>query len=492
MTVLWWMALIAIPVLTLIVIAAVAFFAMHYLAQRTEASMGKPPRHTFWEMLFTLRAHSLPSLLVTLQRAQTPQPAEHPMGSRPTVDWLDQIGFDTATFAPMPKDDNTDINLQVAIGLNPHPLTLSMPVMIAPMGFGIGLAAETKVALAQAASLTGIAMATGEGAYIPEERAYASRWILQESRGAWAHQPAVRSLADMIELQWGQGSEGGETVTKEPEELPLRMIAAAHGKSLIKAAPFASFDVWVREVRDQRSDCPLGVKIPATQHIEEDLAYLLTLNIDAVTVDGSGAGSAGSPVVISDHFGIASALATHRAHQWLTKTGQRGRITLIVSGGIRGAADMARLYALGADVVYVGTEPLMAALHGQVSAPWMPVPPTDLAFARSRVNRAPRLDVGQASEHVTNWLEATRSELKTILRTAGLSSLTELRDLRPLVARTQKAADVFGLPFDGAVPDPLWATRLEELSQSYVALNQVLDQIRQNVSTDRAAWHAKY
>ena len=168
------------------------------------------------------------------KRAQSAQPAEHPMGSKPEIDWMQQIGFDPATFAPMPLGENAGFDLTVSLGpAAKKPLTLSMPVLIAPMGYGIGLAAGTKAALAQAASLAGIAVSSGEGAYIPEERAYAARWILQESRGAWAHQPSVRQLADMVELQWGQASEAGTTVSKEPSELPPRMLRAAGGGSAV-------------------------------------------------------------------------------------------------------------------------------------------------------------------------------------------------------------------------------------------------------------------
>jgi hypothetical protein len=465
-----------VPLLTVTLAAGACYLGFHRAARRLESSMGHPPRHTFWEMFFTLRARSLSSLLLTLQRAESPRPAEHPMGSRVAVDWMNAIGFNPGTFAAPPLGSQGQMDLSVAIG--PHcgkPLVLSMPVLIAPMGYGIGLAAETKAALAQAATLAGIAVVSGEGAFIPEERAYAAKWVLQESRGKWAHQSAVRGLADMIEIQWGQASEGGATVVKPAVEIPLRMARAAKGKAVIGAAP-RDFAGWAAAIKKVRPDCPLGVKIPASQHVEEDLAYLAALPVDVVTLDGSGAGSTGSPAAISDHFGISAVLACHRAHQWLTMAGIRSRITLIISGGIRDAADTVRLYALGADAVMVGTDPLMAALHGQVSEWWTPVPPTNLAFARSTVNPAPPLDVGLAAEHVWNWLEATRSEIKTILRTMGMSSLDMLRSERPLVGRTREAAALFQIPFD-AEPSMQMGQRVPELVAQYQQLNHTLSRI---------------
>ncbi len=475
MTALWLVLIPIITVFLLVVLFGAAFYVIsRRLAQRAEAAMGDPPQRTLWEMLFTLRAHSISSLLVTMQRAESAHPAEHPMGSPVHPDWLGQIGFDPATFAPPPLGREV-ADLSVALGpVSQRPLVLSMPILIAPMGYGIGLSAETKVALAQAASLASIAIVSGEGPFLPEERAYAQKWVLQESRGSWAHQPAVRQQADMIELQWGQASEGGKRVVKKLRDLPARAQRAMGGRALIEAAPVRLED-WVSQVRSERADCPLGVKIPATNHLETDLAYLCTLGVDVITLDGAGAGSAGSPTVISDHFGVPTALAAHRAHRWMQAQGVRSRVSLVVSGGIHGAADIARLLAVGADAVMVGTELLFALLHEQVAETIFRVPPTQLAFARSSSNQAPRINTHQSSEHAINWLEATREELKMVLRTTGTTSLEEFRRLRPLTARTPEAARLFDLRFDGNPQKPgNLADSVGELVASYQQLNAIL------------------
>ena len=54
------------------------------------------------------------------------------------------------------------------------PLSLSMPVMIAPMSYG-ALSKNCKIALAKASALVGTATNTGEGGMMPEERAAAHR-----------------------------------------------------------------------------------------------------------------------------------------------------------------------------------------------------------------------------------------------------------------------------------------------------------------------------
>jgi len=471
-----------------------------HLSRSLEASAGRSPQYTLWEILFTLRARHLASLLLTMQRAERGTLAEHPMGSEPAVDWLQVIGFDPATFRPPPQAEHSAVNLTTVLGAShPHPLRLSMPLIVAPMGYGVALSAETKVALAEASSLAGIAVTSGEGLYLPEERSYAQRWILQQSRGAWAHDPSILALADLIEVQWGQGSEGSMGLTKPTSELPLRFIDAVGGQAVIHAAPDGYLGAWIHQLQMARRDCPIGVKLPATQHLESDLAYLLTLPIDMITLDGSGAASAGSAAVISNHFGISTALAVHRAHTWLVTSGVRSRVSLVASGGIRGAADIARLIGLGADAVAVGSSLLFAALHGQIGQ-HLPLPPTELAFAQSQKSSGQTLDVQQAANHATNWLEATRSELATILRVTGVSTLAEFRQQRPLIARSEEAAQVFQLPFDGSAATAKGLEHtLDELVTSYGQVNQILTHIESmagltgpRLGLERPAWETPH
>ncbi|MCL4521843.1 MAG: glutamate synthase-related protein [Firmicutes bacterium] len=468
---------------TLALILGVGVFFARWVARKLEASAGHSPQYTLWEILFTLRARHLASILLTVQRAERSKLAEHPMGSAPSVDWFQVIGIDPATFKPPPRPEHSPVDLTTVLGAgHPRSISLSMPVIVAPMGYGVALNAETKVALAQASSLAGIAISTGEGLYLPEERSYAQRWILQQSRGFWAHDPRILALADVIEVQWGQGSEGATGLTKPKSELPRRFIDAVGGPAVIHAAPEGHLDAWIRELKIERADCPIAVKLPASQHLESDLAYLLTLPIEIITLDGSGAGSAGSAAVISDHFGITTALAIHRAHTWLVARGMRSQITLVASGGIRGAADIARLIGLGADAAAIGSSLLFAALHDQIGQ-HLPTPPTALAFAHSRANSGHTLDVSQAANHATNWLEATRAELAGILRVAGVRTLSEFRQQRPLIARTKEAARVFQLPFDGGhSKDTSLEHKLHALIASYSEMNDILADIEARLS----------
>jgi hypothetical protein len=85
--------------------------------------------------------------------------------------------------------------------------------------------------------------------------------------------------------------------------------------------------------------------------------------------------------------------------------------------------------------------------------------------------------VDRAAEHVSNWLDATRAELELLVRALGFTTLTEVRTYCPLVARTQEAARVFGVPFDGATPAAPWGDRVGDLVASYDQMIGILRQI---------------
>ena len=433
----------ALAVLVLIIV-----WGARFLAHRAEHLLGSSARTSLMELFYTLQAWSWREIVLTLRRAESGKPAEHPMGSPvASPPLLDQVAFDPATFHPNASPHTRDIRLDTEIGpRSARPLCLSLPVLIAPMGYGIGLSADTKVALAQVSSVAGSAASSGEGPYLPEERAYAQRWILQWSKGPWNHSGAVIRLADMVEIHLGQGAEA-ETAVHKNRRLPRRLKRMAGQQSIVIHAGIPrSFPHLLPYLRRVNPQIPIGVKIPASQHVEADLAVLAALSVDFITLDGSEAGSAGSPAVITDHFGIPTAVAVKRARDWMNRHEVR-HISLIASGGAKGAADIAKLLALGADAVDVGSAVLFALSHGQLAkfVPSFPQGPSALVFADSKAHPHPQLDIGQAVLHASRWFEATAQELRGILQALGLDTVRDL-SRSALIARTSQAASLLELP----------------------------------------------
>jgi NAD(P)H-dependent flavin oxidoreductase YrpB (nitropropane dioxygenase family) len=455
--------------------------AFRAVTRRLERDLGQNPTTSLAEWIFGWRIRSLPAMSLTLQRAESGLPAHYPLESRPARSFFDgEVGFDPATLGPWPVAGQAPVATRTVLGPRARrPLALRTPVLVAPMGYGVALTADAKAALAEAATLTGTAVVTGEGPFFPEERALGCRYVLQWSRAQWAHQGAVVALADLVEIQVGQGAETAAAVVKPATTLPpaVRRLVASDAAT-IRASHAAFVADAMHAIRHANPDVPIGIKIPATHHLEADLAYVTQLGLDVITIDGSGAGSAGAPAVLSGHMGLDAVLAAHRAHRWLRERGLRSDVSLVVGGGVRGAADVAVLLALGADAVVVGTSLLLAMSHEQVFKGMPAAPPDSLVLAAARVGRvAPPFDRDRAAEHAANWLRATTQELTLIARAVGVANVHDLSPAH-LVARSPRAHAALGLRYD-ADRDPrdklVWG--VGQLAAEYRRTEEVLGRI---------------
>ncbi|MFQ5974208.1 MAG: glutamate synthase-related protein, partial [Alphaproteobacteria bacterium] len=119
--------------------------------------------------------------------------------------------------------DDPDVVSKVAMhteigGLNgARPLSLSMPVMIAPMSYG-ALSASTKEAVGMASSLSGIAENTGEGGMSNAQRGAAEQLIFQCLGGRLGWNIHDMKRADGLEIYISQGAKpgfGGQLMAKK-------------------------------------------------------------------------------------------------------------------------------------------------------------------------------------------------------------------------------------------------------------------------------------
>jgi hypothetical protein len=81
---------------------------------------------------------------------------------------------------------------------------------------------------------------------------------------------------------------------------------------------------------------------------------------DVVVLDGMQGGTAATQDVFIEHVGMPTLAAIRQAVQALQDLGMHRKVQLIVSGGIRTGADVAKALALGADAVAIGTAALIA------------------------------------------------------------------------------------------------------------------------------------
>lgn len=387
-----------------------------------------------WELISSTVRMSPQVAIETNLRATEPKMLERPMGSPLKFPSLDSLKFNISQLHTMPTDTLTEIDTQVTIGkVAIKPFTIKIPIMIAPMAYGVALSKKVKLALARGANMAGTATNSGEGPFLPEERAEAGIFIYQYNRGHYGKTPEILRRCDAVEIQFGQGgyASAGHVVKSELVDRQLRkdfgiskgQDIVAHSKQPEVQSP-EDLPILVEKLRNITGGVPIGAKIGAGKYLEKDLEYLCKSGVDFITVDGAEAATKGSPPIFQDDFGIPTVFAIHRAAEWIKKNGYADQVSLIASGKIRTPGDVLKIRALGADACYMGSIALFAVSHPQLNKPLPFEPPTSLIWYNTHYSRY--FDIKKGAESLNNFLEACRLEIADGIRALGKTSYTQV------------------------------------------------------------------
>ena len=369
----------------------------------------------------------------------------------PTFDDL-AFRFDPELIGAM-RDVRSRCSLKTTLGgkFGGKPLTLSMPVMIAPMSYG-ALSKNCKIALARASAMAGTATNTGEGGMMPDERAAADQMLYQCLPGRYGFSPHDMLRADGIELYISQGAKpglGGQLMGKKITEDIARIRGIPTGIDL--RSPSRHPDVLgaddlvikieeFREATDWR--VPISLKIGAGR-LKNDIKIALKDQVDFVAIDGMQGGTGASSEVVTENMGIPSLAAIIQAIDGLREIEREGELQIVLMGGIRDGADAAKAIALGADAVAVGTAAMIAA--GCIACMRCHIGSCIRGIATQKPELVARLDIDAAAQRVASFLESMATELAAITLACGKSDVHEL-DRTDLVALTPQAAGITGLP----------------------------------------------
>lgn len=363
----------------------------------------------------------------------------------------------------------TDVTLGARNAL--EPIRLDIPVTIAGMSFG-ALSANAKEALGRGASEAGTSTTTGDGGMTPEERGQSKTLVYQYLPSRYGMNPDDLRKADAIEIVLGQGAKpggGGMLLGQKITERVAGMRTLPVGidqRSASRHPDWTGPDdltikiAEIREITDWRK--PIYVKIGASRPYY-DTALAVKAGADVVVLDGMQGGTAATQQVFIEHVGIPTLAAIGPAVQALQELGvHRTGVQLIVSGGIRTGADVAKALALGADAVAIGTAALIAlgdndpryadeyAKLGSAAGFYDDFQdgrdPAGISTQDPELSA--RLDPVAAGRRLANYLRVLTLEAQTIARACGKS---HVRNLEPedLVALTVESAAMAGVPLAG-------------------------------------------
>jgi glutamate synthase domain-containing protein 2 len=278
-------------------------------------------------------------------------------------------------------------------------------------------------------------MSTGEGGYPEELAAEADHVITQVATGLFGVREASIQRARLVEIKYAQGAKpglGGHLLGNKNTPVVAREREAVQGTSLFSPFPFHSvYSVedhkkhidWLKQI-NARALISVKVSTPTDVDMVAVGSYFAGAHI--VHLDGAYGGTGAAPEIAKKNIAMPLEYAIGKVHRFLEGEGLRDRVTLMASGGVRTAYDVAKAIALGADGCVIGTAELAAIGCSRLGSceQGMGCP---LGITTTDPERSKLVEVETAWRQIVNLYTSWRQQLAGILRALELRSARELR-----------------------------------------------------------------
>jgi len=394
-------------------------------------------------------------------------------GAKRRVPHFDDLLFLGASMSRYPLEGYRErCGTEVTLGTRfaTKPIQLDIPITIAGMSFG-SLSGQAKEALGRGANLAGTSTTTGDGGMTPEERGHSKVLVYQYLPSRYGMNPDDLRKADAIEIVVGQGAKpggGGMLLGQKISDRVAQMRSLPKGIDQRSACRHPDWtgpddlEIKILELREITNwEKPIYIKVGGARPYY-DTALAIKAGADVIVVDGMQGGTAATQDVFIEHVGQPTLACIRPAVQALQDMDMHRKVQLIVSGGIRNGADVAKAMALGADAVSIGSAALVALgdNHPDLEEEYNKLGTTAGAYDDWHEGQDPagittqdptlaaRLDPEAAGRRLANYLKVMTLEAQTIARACGKN---HVHNLEPddLVALTVESAAMAGVPLSG-------------------------------------------
>jgi len=366
----------------------------------------------------------------------------------------DDLQIMAAQMATKPLFEDANVGTELIIGPETKkPLRLRIPLFVSDMSFG-ALSEEAKIALAKGAEFAGTGICSGEGGMLPEEQEANTRYFYEYASAGFGYKEALLDKVQAFHFKGGQGAKTG-TGGHLPGNKNIGKISQVRGipegKAAISPPTFNNlssakeFKQFADRVREMTGGIPIGFKLSAN-HIEKDIQFALDASADYIILDGRGGGTGAAPEMFRNHISVPTIPALARARRYLDKQGASGRVTLIITGGLRVPIDFVKAMALGADGIAISNSAMQAI--GCVAARMCNTNNCPAGIATQKEDLRQRLNIEKSSAQLHNFFIASVELMQVMARACGHDDLNKFNN-NDLATWHREMALLSGVAYSG-------------------------------------------